>query len=316
MYAFQDDMDNLHIFLQKGGNSPEPLINYRYLKKEREGSRTVNRIKAKKKYLSQLATFMGDCEEIGQEFLFQKQNNLPWKVAEIQELVIRYNLLIGAPSEWYVENIKERSQPLVDVGFFMGPAFSKINFVAGEEGNRKAHSTAGFPGVTSITAGLFLHLQSKGNQGRWGFQAEFIGHRIQAESNVTYMRSESEHYIYKMNLDLSYLRLGTAVRYNMPTPSSFKLYGLLGLSNGFLLKETNSLATTSFNFGIENYKEEPIFADNELLKYELGTMLGLGLTQNPFILEVKYEYTYKGFSPVIGVGTPKHSAYILLGLYF
>lgn len=315
MYAFQDDNDNLHIFLQKGDSSPEPLINYKYLKQEREGAKTVNKIKSKRKYLTQLAGFMSDCEEIHSEFLFQKHNDLAWKETDIQALVIRYNQIMGYADLWYLQELKKRSQPQVELGFFIGPAFSQIDFVANGQGTRRAFRTTDFPVETSLAGGLFLHLQSKGNQGRWGFQGELIRHQIITMSRVEDRISESENYIYEMDLDLTYIRLGTAVRYNWPTFSAWKPFGLFGLSTGFLTAETNRLVTTSSNLGIEHTTREPVFREEELLKYELGTMLALGITQKPFIFEAKYEYSYKGFSPVIGVGTPKHSFYLMFGCY-
>lgn len=314
MYAFRDDGDNLHVYLQKGDQPPEPLINYRYLKKVSEGSSVVNRLKEKKKYLSQLASLMRDCEELRKEFLLQKHKDLPWREADIQALVIRYNRLIGFANPWFLTDVAEKSNPKVQVGFLFGPAFTQLNFVTGDH-NRNAYRTADFSTEVSLPVGLFIHLQSKNNQGRWGFQGELVRHNILAKSDVAYSVSESESYRYQMDLALSYLRIGTAVRYNLPTFSKFKPFGLLGLSTGLLLDESNSLITDSNRLGIKKQTVESVFRAERLLDYELGTMAAVGVTRGHFMLEVKYNYAYRGFSPVIGVGTPNHSLSILLGVF-
>lgn len=315
MFVCKDEQDKLHIYLQKGQNSPEVLINYRYLQKVREGSRVVTRIREKKKYLNQLANIMSDCEEIRKEFLFQKYARLAWNEEAIQALVIRYNQLQGEKNLWFLDDVKEKSKPLIQAGFMAGPAFSKVRFVMGPN-TRTALQSANFPVTTSLSAGLFVHLQSRRNQGRWGVQLELLRHRIRTESETFVEKSSAEHYNYHIELDLSYLRTGVAVRYNWPTFSDFKPFGLFGLSPGFLLNDYNKLSTSRHFYGSNEYTVEAVFQDEPLLKYELGTMTGLGLVKKPYMVELRYNYAYRGFSPIIGVGTPNHSLYILMGIFF
>lgn len=313
LYYFKDGEDQNHFFIQKEGEPIEELINYRYLLEKREGSKVHQYIIEPEYYKTQLAKMTADCGPIKADFEGKRYKNLPWKIEDMQALVVRYNGLMEGRSEYqFIGSYRERESRF-RWGLVGGLTPTKIQFEA-DANTPVAFQNADFGVGPGLGLGVFVTAANEDRSKPWSFYGELFLMAFGSTSQVESFINPDLYYNYNMYLSFSYTRLSEILHYRVINKPQLQLYALGGLSQSVFGLSTNTLEIVRYINGTESSTSREIVAKKDLTPIELGLQGGLGFSYKSFMLEMRYEYGM-GFLNVSDVQTSRGTFQGLIGFY-
>jgi len=297
-YKNSDGKENFYIKQDIGF---ELLINKKYLI-DRDGSEYINE---NKKFLSQLTLYLDDCPVI---------NSRMKKTSYSQQSLIKVfqDYYECAFLDIYFK--KEKEKIGIEIGVFSGVSITtlKMSSVVKVSTEINLLVNADLNMSVNYSGGLFLDFVLPRNQRKWSISNEIIFTSYRFKGNSHDFKDERNYSFSTLELAFSYLKINTLVSYKYPIRNSF-LFLKGGMSNGFVLSETNFQEITSVNRLYEN--TEVGLALNDTRDFEQGIIMGSGLKYQRYSFEIRYEIG-NGISVYPALKTKTNRYYFLFGYTF
>jgi hypothetical protein len=250
-----------------------------------------------KAYLGQLNYYLGDCPEIE-----DRLKKTDYKLQDLLSLFEYYyeqtNSLVSFKRE--VEKLR------AETGLLAGGTLTSLVF-----SGPSYFTQTDFNLSVNFTAGLYCDLIIPRNQGKWSFNNELILTSYNVSGTYT-EGTENQYTTTTTELGYTYLKINTLVRFKYPVGQTY-IFLNGGLSNGFVVKETNH-ETVFTKFYTSETTEEGIAIDDSR-KYELGFLVGGGLKAGRYSAEARYERG-NGMSRIYTITGKTNRIYLLLGFRF
>jgi len=205
---------------------------------------------------------------------------------------------------------KEKEKIKPELGIVARATSSKIKLVSGPL-PFTYFSELDFPSSTKPSAGTFVNLLMPRNLQKWSFYNEllYFSYKTSAfqENNITENQHETNYY----SFEASYIKLTNLARYCHPINKNLNIFTNFGISNGFMVRETNKKHIHTEIFGeIFDYYGHVL---SKIRKHEFGIALGLGACYKSCTLEMRYDYG-NGTSAYENLSTPTNRLSLLFGL--
>ncbi|MDP4280783.1 MAG: porin family protein [Bacteroidota bacterium] len=309
LYYFNDLNDRSHYYIAKQNDRPVELIQRKNYKTLTDGSAYS------KSYITTLDLFKGqmillfqDCPELKEAI-----NRSSFTTSSLGSLVIRYNQC----KQYAVSYVQKEDKTKFKIGILAGPTFvtslifSKISDNIEDQldvSGLKLHASTGF------TAGISLHFNFARNFNCWSLVNELVYRQYSAKGTKNTPRGWFTYeQNYQFTFNLSYLKLNTLCRYQFPK-WKIQPFAEIGMSNGFLTKESNSETKTTIK---QDHTSKSITKNalDEIRKYEFGLVGGLGAMWNKLGVSLRYERA-QGISPYDYVSCPENSISVMVSYIF
>ncbi|MBX2965940.1 MAG: hypothetical protein KF845_07325 [Cyclobacteriaceae bacterium] len=294
LYYNKNTVGNDNFYIRE--NSTLELLVY---KKYLAGEEGKSLITENKRYVGRLILYLDNCSSIK-----TKIENSPYTEKSLVKLFNTYYECVGVESSYQ----KKQERIKINIGALAGLSLNAVNFKG------KSHTqvvNAEYNTTTNFTAGLFFDIILPRNRGKWSINNELCF----ASYNFTGKHEEPENpYLYSkssITIGYSYLKLTNMARYRIFSKNNKAAFINFGMANGYAIKENNNQRiTTTFFHDAETTTKTP--AIGEVRKYEQGYIFGLGLTQNKFTGEIRYERA-NGMSNYISLSSIRNSFYLMVG---
>jgi hypothetical protein len=165
---------------------------------------------------------------------------------------------------------------------------------------------------TDFSGGLFLNLVFPRNNRKWSLNNELLFTTYKVNGRYEEIENENYYTITSTELGYSYLKLNNLVRYKYPLGKVF-LFLNAGISNGFVVSETNYKKVESMFYGTEEISEGLALEDTR--KYEQSFIAGLGAGYKNFSIDFRYEKG-NGMSKYRALNSRTNRYYCLIGFRF
>jgi hypothetical protein len=280
-------------FYIRQDTSYELLVYKRYLLAQ--GDTTV--IKENKGYWGQLNKYLQECPGIEDKLI-----KTAYKLPDMNNLFKFY--YEGTKSEISFKKTAEGVK--VETGLLAGASLTSLTF----SGTSYLTQTD-FNNSVNFSAALYCELILARNQRKWSINNELILSTYNVSG--TYKQGVEENYtLTTTELGYTYLKLNNLVRFKYPVGRSY-IFLNGGVSNGFVLKETNYKSVFTKFYSSETTVEGVAIDDSK--KYELGFIIGTGLKTSRYSVEARYEIG-NGMSRVLSATSKTNRIYVLLGFRF
>jgi len=209
---------------------------------------------------------------------------------------------------------KEKEKIGIEIGVFSGVSITtlKMSSVVKVSTEINLLVNADLNMSVNYSGGLFLDFVLPRNQRKWSISNEIIFTSYRFKGNSHDFKDERNYSFSTLELAFSYLKINTLVSYKYPIRNSF-LFLKGGMSNGFVLSETNFQEITSVNRLYEN--TEVGLALNDTRDFEQGIIMGSGLKYQRYSFEIRYEIG-NGISVYPALKTKTNRYYFLFGYTF
>ena len=272
------------------------LVYKRYLKKRPGGDAVAEN----RKYLGQLALYLQDCPLVQ-----SKLGNTRYGKEGLSKLFAFYYHCTGSTVKFQ----KETEKVTTEVGALIGATSSSLEF----KSNSYAYLTdVDYPHSLNISAGLFFDVIFPRNAKKWSLYNELMYTSYQMEGRYDSFTNENTYSTSYIKIGYSYIKMNNLARFRYPV-GNLQIYLNGGMSNGFVVAETNFLRKESTTHSINQVEEGR--ALNEVRKYEQGYLIGIGSKFKKYSLEIRYEKG-SGVSLYRVLGSSVHRYYLLLGYKF
>ena len=294
--CFYRNSDGKESFYIRKDTTFELLVYKKYLQKL--PTKTV--IQENKRYVGQLANYLKDCSHIQSKLVVTAYNR-----NSLERLFRHYHNCVGSEIDFQ----KKRERVNFKMGILVGASQSSINF-----------GSKYFPTLQStqllrsddVTAAVSLDMIFPRNQRKNSFYSEILYCSYTITGNYSNYVSSYSYSESTYEFAYSYLKINNMGRFKFPI-AKINVFLSGGISNGYAVKETNLLTTTSYTF------ENPILSQrkaiDETRKYEQGVLLGAGLRYKSFSIEGRWEYS-NGMSKLLSLGSKVTRYYVLCGYSF
>jgi hypothetical protein len=232
---------------------------------------------------------------------------IAYKRKHILPLVKDYNATVATVSSIY-EYKEEKA--VFKFGVVAGANLTSLKF----DGNLNYLNELKFDRSIGVNAGIMMNIILPGTHKRWSVYNELLYSAYSMEStNEPYVYHDSKNSyrtLTQASIDISYLKLFTAARYQIPgrlTP-----YVQLGVVNGYAFKNTTSADYETYFYSMISKESKTPFI--EFRKYEQSLFGGVGAIVHKVGVELRYEIG-NGFSSR-GLGSKANYAYVLLNYTF
>lgn len=273
LYLHKSDTGKENAYINNNGNI-ELLKHKKYLDKN-------DNIKENKTYLSQLVSYLNDCENIT-----PLASKTAYNIKALKKLFDSYYTC----SEQTFSYTKKKEPIQLKFGLLAGVRHSKQEF-ASPNPALYFHKILYLDGErsTSPTAGVSLELILPRFQRRLSIYNEMI-YSYYSFSNENYIyQTEDTHGKLELNLHLDYLKFNTMLRYGhfINIDKGTKVFANIGISNGFIINEkTNSAVVEVRNFDNVVRTESTLIKDPK--SYEQALLAGLGINFKHLGFELRY----------------------------
>ncbi|GAB3661233.1 hypothetical protein GCM10028791_35630 [Echinicola sediminis] len=280
------------------------LLEYKKYVSESYGDRNI---KINKKYLGQLRFYLGDCEDIASYL-----RNVRYDKNSLTRLFGKYYSCVKA--DWSYS--KKREKTTFKWGVFTGMTATDLSFTSSRE-SFSYLVDAGFETDYHPTVGVNLEAIFPLHQRKWSLFNELMYSAYSFTDHQVNFENETGHSKTDIAIGFSYLKLNSLIRYTYPL-SGIKVFGNIGISNGFALSMTNS--EIQENLQKYNGDDHYSYREYELLngprKYEQAFLLGLGLkVKDTMMVEFRHERG-NGMSSYIALGSSVTRNSLLISYQF
>ncbi|KAA3633736.1 MAG: PorT family protein [Bacteroidetes bacterium] len=295
LYYLMDNRHKQHFYI-KTENGYELLKYKKFLKDIPEKTIIVDY----REYVSQLIGYLGDCSQITSLVNESKYSK--------KSLLFLFDYYYKC-SKKDIEYKKKEDKTTFKFGAKLGGTISTLKFTGdGFSYLTGADATPSF----LPSAGLFVEAVFPRNHKKWSFYNELFYTRLNVKLHDVDYESDINHTTSDSEIDFSYLKLNTLVKYKHPVGKLF-LFGSAGFSNGFVLKQHSSVTKEIVFFSVPSTKEEVIF--ERYRSYERSFLGSVGVKRNKFSFEVRYEHG-NGMSEYIVLRSTTKRWHLLFGYEF
>jgi hypothetical protein len=244
-----------------------------------------------KKYQGQLTVYLQDCAGIRDLLKYTGYNK-----QDMEKLFVRYYACTNAPLKFK----KKTEKIFTQFGVMLGYCNTRVEFKSEDNYLTKVN----FKPSSYFTAGLFLNLVLPRNQGKLSINNELIytGYRISGHFDDRYNPAT-------IDIAYNYIKINNILRYKFPVRNFF-IFANAGMSNGFVVSETNKRYNESIFH--QNTVDKAI---GDTRKYEQGYIIGIGSAYKKFMFEFRLE-NGNGISVYQSLNTPTRRLYCFLGYMF
>jgi hypothetical protein len=296
LYLYKN-MNGVTNFYIKRDSAFDLLIYKKYLV-EQEGKYAV---KENKKYIGQLAYYLGDCESIS-----LKMNGVHYSQKSLTKAFKSY--YDCSPSALTFKREVEKAS--LEIAVLAGVSRANLHFKGSNSWNYLLDSD--YSPSFDFSGGLVFEIVLPRNQGRWSIANEILFSTYTIKG-VEEKFIEEEHYsVSSIEFGYSYLKINNLVRYKYPLRRS-SLFVNGGISNGFAMRDTNHWRQDVYFYGMESSVED--LAIKKARKYEQGIIVGTGIKYNKLSFEVRHEWG-NGMSSYSNLTSTTKRTYFLLGYRF
>lgn len=228
-----------------------------------------------KKYREQLALYLQSCKTIQDKLGDTKYNS--------SSLTDVYNYYYTCSGD-KIEFQKKKKIILSEIGVLAGLSSTKI-VIHGVE-NDVYHSYLAHTAFTTsnaIAAGVFWNLLLPNNK-RWSIANELLFTSFMVEGTYKNVYYYTDTYYTKIGTQS--IKMNNMLRFSLPVGKVACLFNV-GLSNGYILHETNYLKLTH-DIGSTVFVTEQKILENET-KYHLGFVAGLGVKYKKNSIQFRFE---------------------------
>jgi len=295
LYYYKNSNGRKNFYIQRDGKFD--LLIYKKYFKFQDGQKIILK---NNKYLGQLAFYLKDCPVIK-----SKIGNTSYSGTSISKLFKDYSQC--SPS---VISFQKKAEKIkIEIGVLIGGSSTSLTFTAPDFYTYLENTD--YNQSTNFTAGLFFDLVFPGAQRKWSLNNEFLYTSYNFDGTYEDFRNATYSAITMTEIGYSYLKLNSLVRYKYPIGKAHVFLNA-GISNGFVISETNYQKTVETFSGMERPSEGLAFITR---KYEQGFILGAGMKFNKFSVEVRAEKG-NGASKNVNIASKSNSYYFLLGYKF
>lgn len=294
-YCNRSSKDQFYI---KQDTSYSLLIYKKYLKRIKNVQEEKLVIAENNKYLGQLTIYLQNCPNIQ-----AKINETKHTKKSLENLFNYYYNNTQATIKFQTE--KEKTK--VEYGILAGVSSTELNF------NSEAFpylDQTRYTQPKSITAGVFMNVIFRRNQGKWSINNELIYTTYKDKGSYSNYVDANQYTNTHTTIGYSYIKMNNMLRFKYPIGGIF-IYLNGGVSNGYAICETNYKRQESKLFTTEHITEGK--AIDKTRKYEYGLLFGLGTKYKRYSVEVRYE-TASGMSANNMITSSVKRYYLLLGI--
>jgi hypothetical protein len=252
------------------------------------------------RYLNQLSLYCQDCPN-AMKFL----EGVKYRRKDLVGFFKRYYKCVDRKMNYEYEVDKLRIQSGAVLGYTM--TSFKI------ESEISKYSNIEFSNSSSISGGLSFDLMSSKGLRKFSFYNELFFSYYKLNNTTNYYQSENEYSSIAYILEYSYININNMLRYRFKIGHDKTLFINGGLSNGFVISETNKYVQSRKFYGTERITEGVIFEGAR--QHELSYLVGLGLAVKKFSFETRFQ-TGPGISSYSQVGTDVKRLHFLIGYRF
>ncbi|MCX6271068.1 MAG: porin family protein [Bacteroidetes bacterium] len=294
LYYLKNHQDKIRFFIWKD-NTFEELVYRKYLVKTEKAERVIM---PNLKYKFQLIVYLQDCPSAKESADKAGYNS--------QSLIKLFKTYQGCiPTS--VDYIKKPDKMKMEMGIHLGMTATSVKF----KGDKYSPMVGTrFPVSLDASAGLYFDLVKPRNRGRWSFYNGLFydSYRLKGDFNDHF----SAHYysVYSTNINLTYIRLHTMLRYRYQLKNMSLLFNG-GMSNSLQISSENKLNDKRYMYGslADEYNSKAL---DDLKTYDYGIIIGSGIRYGRFSAEVRFE---TGQGPASSRAFNAHSStwYLLAG---
>lgn len=252
------------------------------------------------KHTFQLMEYLDHCADI-----YQKLYNLSYSRKSLESLFYYYYQCRGYEPTYQMHSEKVISRP----GLIAGVSSTAFSFTSNFF---TALDAIEFPRSNNISAGGFVEFVLPRSRRRWSFYNELLYMRYHMEATYQEVKSADNFSEVSLAFGQAYLKLNTMLRYTQPI-KEVSIFFQAGLSNGFLVGETNYKKTESWIFSNFSEKEENLISETQ--PHETEILIGLGTRFKKISLDMRYEQG-NGPSTNLALKGNVERFYLLLGYRF
>ena len=267
LYTYRDT--RLHYFVNKENTVVE------LLKLKRLNKATVNQ------YVGQLNILFSDCEKL------KDTDDILFSTIGLKHAVQDYNDCVSGGSKYV-----QQKEP-ADFSFYILGGYNLISYDISADGVFSGYQVDP-ESAGSFTFGVGFDFNLLRKSRKLLFYNELL---LQNYKFGGYTRNQvnSEQYTdYQFDVDLNYLEITNALRYNFGKESSrANIFGNVGVNHGVLVSKTSSEYSLSVFRDTETRTERDLMR-GDIANYRISFSVGLGLHYKAAIAEIRY-----GFSPRI-----------------
>ncbi len=268
----------------------ELLENNRYIKNVNGSQRTVE----DKKYIGQLTLYF-DKNPCIEPYL----DKLKYADHSLTQVFSKYYECTNSSAGF----VRHDEKLKINLGFIAGVSMTQLEFSS--EGHRHITNSE-FDQSINPGGGVIFDVIFPGNRGRWSLYNELFISTYLVESDYLDQANDIQ---YNNQLGYTYLNVNNMVRLKMPLWKA-SIFFNAGISNGFVIKETNVSTLENEVFGTTQITTQPVLDVTK--SHELGLLMGSGLAVGRVSLEYRFE-AGSGMSAYISLKSRTVRNYILVG---
>jgi hypothetical protein len=293
---FHKNSDGVPNFFIKRDSIFDLLIYKRFLVEEAG----IKSVKENKKYLGQLALYLGSCESIG-----GKLSGVTYTQKSLIKLFQHYFDCTLSDNSFE----RKWDKGTLEIGGLMGGSVTSLNFT----GRDWDYLTdAGYSPSLNLSTGLFFDFVLPRNRAKWSINNEILFSRYQVNGQYENRVNEDHYSVTYSEFGYSYIKINNLLRFRYPV-GKISIFINAGISNGFSLNEINKKREELYFYGIETIEETPALSRSR--RYEQGFLMGTGIKYDRFSLETRHE-TANGMSTQLSLSSTTRRVYVLLGYRF
>ncbi len=295
LYFYINKLGKPQFYIKKD-SSYELLVYKKYLK-DQDGK---TGIAENRKFLGQLAIYFQDCPDVQ-----SKLKDTKYSQKSIENLFYYYYNCTHSEVAFQ----KKTPKTSIEVGILAGLSITSLDF--GGEAFPYIVNSDYQPSV-NFSTGLFLDLILPRNQGKWSICNEIAISSYKTTGRFNAYEDENHYKITNTTIGNSYLKINNMFRYKHPIKGIFINLNA-GFSMGYVINESNYKREESKYYTIVRVEEGK--ALDEMRKYELGYILGLGFKLKKYSFEIRFEKG-NGMSEYLNLKSITNRYFFLLGYKF
>jgi hypothetical protein len=253
-----------------------------------------------KRYIDQLAAYLGECSNIT-GYLAKTE----YSREDLEKLYRHYYDCTNSSMDFQ----KKTEVTKLEKRILAGASVTFLNF----EGDGFEYlSEADFSPSVNISGGFSFDYVFPRKFNRFSFNNELLYSAYKCTGTYTDYTSENEYKITTSTIGLTYLKLNTMIRYAYPIGAT-SIYGNAGVLYGIALASTNTATAETKFYSTETIKTTKAMQD--FRNYEVSYSLGLGAKHKRYSAELRFE-TGNGMSDYTNLKSKTKRLYVFLGYRF
>jgi hypothetical protein len=278
LYYYSDKSGKQNFYIRQWPDF-ELLVYKKYLGQDKQSSVSagaVNQIRENKTFIGQLSLYFQDCPSMQ-----SKINAATYDKRSLEGLFKSYYECSKVNLSY--QYVKEK--PKTYFGVIAGMSITNLKLKSSEDPWQYI-ANVDYSTSYNFTGGLSLEYILPRNQRKWSVYNEIMFSSYSVSSYNENYKSENVYDYYTTKFAYTYLKMNNMIRFTYPV-NTFFVFVNAGLSNGYVLSETNSLIKESKFYTDPVTTEGPAIKGSK--KWEYGILAGAGIKYSKFSFETRYE---------------------------